>query len=94
MSLRCLGCRRHIPAQYRRIVDLILAFNVAYFLGAMFEWHIVSRMEGNISYMLIFSVMTKGIIDKVNAETSARDLYAQEADYYGAEEPDLHTSPG
>ena len=94
LMVRLISCRRHIPAQYRRIVDLVLAFNVAYFLGAMFEWHIVSRMEGNISYMLIFSVLTKGIIDKVSAETSAREYYAQHIDEYETEEPDLRTYPG
>lgn len=92
LMVRLISVRRLIPAQYRRIVDLILAFNVAYFLGAMFEWHIVSRLEGNITYLLIFSALTKGIIDKTYAETSTQDLFAEEVERYGNPEPELQTS--
>lgn len=91
LMARLIAYRKHVPQQHRRIVDLILAFNVAYFLGAMFEWHIVSRMEGNITYMLIFSVLTKQLMLKVDAETTTHDLYGEDVEYYGVEEPDLNT---
>ncbi|XVJ60973.1 MAG: hypothetical protein HEQ23_16920 [Tepidisphaera sp.] len=90
LMVRLLRYRKHVPAQHRRIVDLILAFNVAYFLGAMFEWHIVSRMEGNITYLLIFSVMTKQLMLKVDAETSTQELFAEEIEHYGTDDHEGH----
>ncbi len=90
VMMKLLRYRPRVPAKHRQIVDLILGFNAAYFLGAMFEWHIVSRMEGNITYMLIFSVMTKQLIAKIDAESSLRDEFADEIEYYGQEEPKLN----
>jgi hypothetical protein len=86
--------RKRIPAERRQIIDLIIGFNAAYFLGAMFEWHIVSRMEGNITYMMIFSVLAKQLMDKVDAEGSIQDRYANEYDSYGLpENPGPATRP-
>lgn len=74
--------RRFLPPKRRQIVDLILGFNAAYFAGAVFEWHIVSRLEGNIAYMLIFSVMSTQLMRKIDSEISTQDLYADELDEY------------
>lgn len=85
--------RRFLPPKRRQIVDLILGFNAAYFAGAVFEWHIVSRLEGNIAYMLIFSVMSTQLMRKVDAEVSTQELYADELDEYTnayGHEPDGH----
>lgn len=72
-----------VPARYRQIVHLILGFNAAYFAGAVFEWHIVSRLEANIAYMLVFSVMTRQLMEKVDAETSTQLLYADDLEDNG-----------
>jgi hypothetical protein len=78
--------RAKVPVQHRQIVDLILGFNAAYFLGAIFEWHIVSRMEGNITYMMIFSVLANRLMVKVDREASIQDLYADTYESYGLPE--------
>jgi hypothetical protein len=85
LMARLFRARRLLPVRHRQLADLILGFNAAYFTGAMFEWHIVSRLEGNIPYMLIFSVMAAGLLAKVSRETSLQDYYADDlAEYTNA----------
>lgn len=75
--------RKLVPAGQRQLVDLILAFNAAYFAGSCFEWHIIARLEVNLLLIMLFAVMSKRLMQKVDAELTTQDLYADEYAHYG-----------
>lgn len=56
-AARIWGVRRETPQSIRRLIDLIIAYYAMYFLGAQFEWYIVSRIDANICFITIFSCM-------------------------------------
>lgn len=84
--------RKLLPAKHRQLADLIIAFNAAYFAGSCFEWHIIARLEVNLLYMCIFSVMAKRLMEKVDAETSTQAIFADDYTHYG--HPDEHGEHG
>ena len=83
---------------YGQLADLILGFNAMYFGGAMFEWYIISRLEGMVIYMLIFSTITKAMLDKLDAEVGWRAAYGDMVEDYPEPveqhyDPDSSVSP-
>lgn len=103
LMLKVFRARSFLPPGRKQIADLILGFNAVFFLGAMFEWYIIARLEGMLPYMLVFSVMTKRLLERVEqgdtedeyvpalAEQSGswRDEYQEIAESYGEEPADL-----
>ncbi len=104
LMLKVMRLRSHLPAGRKQIADLIMGFNAMFFAGAFFEWYIISRLEGMLPYMLIYSVMTRRMIDKLTTEAPEEDVEVSaepEPDYsawdhYGSEdraEPPTGTNP-
>jgi len=73
LMLKVFRARAFLPAGRKQIADLILGFNAVFFAGAMFEWYIIARLEGMLPYMLIFSVMTKRLLDRVEQGNTLDD---------------------
>lgn len=82
LMMKVIRYRRLLPPGHKQIADLILGFNAMYFGGAMFEWYIISRLEGMVIYMLIFSTITKAMLDKLDAEVGWRAAYGDTVDEY------------
>lgn len=104
LMLKVLRARKALPAGRKQIADLILGFNAVFFAGAMFEWYIIARLEGMLPYMLIFSVMTKRLLERVEQGAAEddianepsgewpsdwRDEYKDVVESYGEEPSDL-----
>lgn len=73
LMLKVMRLRSYLPPGRKQIADLILGFNAMFFAGAFFEWYIISRLEGMLPYMLIYSVMTRRMIDKLTTEAPEED---------------------
>jgi hypothetical protein len=70
-SLRLWRARHWLDLSERRLVDLILGFNAAYFLGAFFEWYILARLDIMMIMFLIFSGMSTHLLDLASANAAA-----------------------
>jgi hypothetical protein len=89
---KVLHARRMMKPSRKPIADLIMGFNVMFFAGAVFEWYIVSRLEGMLVYMLLFSAMGSRLLAIVQREASWREEHAPDVGYYG-EPQDLSEWP-
>ncbi len=76
--LRVLRVRAWLSAEIKPVADLILGFNAMFFAGAVFEWYIISRLEGMLTYMMVFSAMASRLLAKAGEEAAWRAEYEAE----------------
>ncbi|VAX39539.1 hypothetical protein MNBD_PLANCTO03-439, partial [hydrothermal vent metagenome] len=57
LSLQLLTKRRLLPREYRSLADFLLAYQVVYFAGSVFEGYMMARVASNLSFFIIFSTM-------------------------------------
>lgn len=62
VCLKLWMLRKTADPLWRRIIELIIGYNVMYFAGAMFEGYIVARLEANIMFMLFFGAMGTALL--------------------------------
>jgi len=49
--------RNLLPREYRSLADFLLAYQVVYFAGSVFEGYMMARVAANLSFFIIFSTM-------------------------------------
>lgn len=85
-AVRLRMVRRDTPPMIQRWIDVLCAFFFIYFLGAMFEWYILARVDANVVFMFVTSLSASSIIHQARAERQgdAQDHGQIEHDHYGA----------
>ncbi len=89
MMARLYLRRKLLPPEQRPIVDLIVGFNLAFFLAAFFDGVLVSRIGGSLSHMLMFSSLALRI-SQLQAEAQQHRLYPEHADEADQGHDDAH----
>lgn len=70
--LRLLNLRRRAPGNVQRLIDVIIAYNLIYFMGAFFEWIVLSRVDGNFVFIMAFGAMTTRLLQIARTEEFSR----------------------
>jgi hypothetical protein len=60
---RVIRVRALVPWSHRSVPDLIVAFNIIYFAGAVFEGYLLARVAGLLVLMLLFGAMATRVIE-------------------------------
>lgn len=88
-GIKLWRARHEMPTSARRLVDLIVAYYAMFFVGAQFEWYIVSRIDANICFVVIFSCMGSCLVSMVENNRQSED-WALDAPTQHSGESALH----
>lgn len=91
MGVRLWKIRKEVPEHIARLIDLILAYSVMLVIAGQFEWFIISRVDANIPFVVLFTCMGSSILAQVKEERAwhaeAGSYDTPEALAYGEEPP-------
>jgi hypothetical protein len=77
LSSKLWRVRKHVPKQIAGLIDLIIAYSVMLFVGGQFEWFIISRVDANLPFIVIFSCMGASILTLVREQAALQDEYPE-----------------
>lgn len=79
LNVRLWRIRGEVADSVRSLIDLIAAYSVMFFIGGQFEWFIISRVDSNIQFVVIFTTMGASILASVKqSRESAEELPTEE----------------
>lgn len=67
-SLKLWNVRKDVPKHIAQVIDLTLGYYAMLFIGAQFEWHLVSRVDANIPFIVLFGCMGTTILALVRTQ--------------------------
>ncbi|MBL0928426.1 MAG: O-antigen ligase family protein [Phycisphaerales bacterium] len=57
LASRLVALRRRVAPRHKAIIDLVLAGNLMYFSGALFEGYMIARIAAPLSFILVFAAV-------------------------------------
>jgi hypothetical protein len=90
MGVKLWKIRHEVPEHIASIIDLFLAYSVMFVVAGQFEWFIISRVDANIPFVVLFSCMGSCILIKAREQ---RVLRAEAGSYDTPEALDYGEDP-
>lgn len=88
LCVRLFRRRFSLGKHQRALADVIIAFNLVYFAGSMFEGYIIARVNQMVIYLLLFAAMATRLLDKADEDDALAHAHGDETHHDDASHHD------